>query len=75
MKAKEKKEMERLQALEAYRKQRQKQSNEIIKNNYDRISCTLPKGTKERITESGQTVNGLINKLVIEYLEELKKNK
>lgn len=49
-----------------------KRQNEAAKNNWDRVSCTLPKGTKQRIIESGETVNGLINKLVLEYLDNLK---
>ena len=43
--------------------------NEKIKENYDRISVTLPKGTKQQIIDKGETVNGLINRLVKEYLE------
>lgn len=48
---------------------RLKKQNQAIKENYDRISCTLPKGTKEKIIQSGNTVNGLVNKLVVEYLD------
>lgn len=57
--------------LENYNKRIKKQ-NAAIKENYDRISCTLPKGTKERIIASGETVNGLVNRLVLEYLDNLK---
>lgn len=46
-----------------------KRQNEHIKENYDRCSITLPKGTKERIKERGESVNGLINRLVAEYLD------
>ena len=49
--------------LERY-KSRLKRQNDAIKETYDRISCTLPKGTKDRITGAGYTVNGLINSLV-----------
>ena len=35
-----------------------KRQNEHIKENYDRVSITLPKGTKERIKKKGETVNG-----------------
>lgn len=57
-----------LKALERQEKQYKRQ-NEYIKNAFDRVSIALPKGTKERITASGETVNGLINRLVKEYLE------
>ena len=45
-----------------------KKQNQAIKENYDRVSIILPKGTKERITETGKSINGLINELVIDYL-------
>lgn len=39
---------------------------------YDRISVTVPKGKKEEITaaadRTGESVNGLINRLLEEYL-------
>ena len=50
-----------------------KRQNEHIKNNYDRVSLTLPKGTRDRITRQGLTVNGYINKLVLEDLEKLER--
>lgn len=75
MNEKEKKELERLQALENRLKARQKQSNDIIKANYDRVTATLPKGTKDRITGAGYTVNGLINFLVLEFLKKLESEK
>ena len=46
-----------------------KRQNEYIKNAYDRISVTLPKGTKERIKATGESVNGYITRLVLEDLE------
>lgn len=49
--------------------QRIKRQNEHIKENYDRVSVTLPKGTKERIQAQGLTVNGYINELVLEDLK------
>ena len=45
-----------------------KKQNQAIKENYDRVSIILPKGTKERITATGKSINGLINELVIDYL-------
>ena len=71
MKEKERQEMERLQALEAYQKKRQKQSNDIIKENHDRVSAVLPKGTIKRINDAGESVNGLIKRLVLDYLDSL----
>ncbi len=47
-----------------------KRQNEHIKEKYDRVSITLPKGTKERIKAKGETVNGYITRLVIADLEQ-----
>ncbi|MBR1931680.1 MAG: hypothetical protein IJ833_09475 [Lachnospiraceae bacterium] len=47
-----------------------KRQNEHIKEKYDRISITLPKGTKERIKAKGETVNGYITRLVLADLGE-----
>lgn len=51
-----------------------KRQNKYIQDNYDRISVTLPKGTKERIKAAGKTCNGLINALVMEWLEYQEQN-
>ena len=67
MNEKEKKEKEQLERM----KSRIKRQNENAKNNWDCVSLKLPKGTKERIVASGATVNGLINKLVLEYLDSV----
>lgn len=48
-------------------------SNDFIRNNYDRISVTVPKGIKEKIKEylpEKQTVNGLINDLINGWLND-----
>ena len=58
-----------LEALERQKKQYKRQ-NDFIKNKYERYSLTLPIGTGEKIRSRGETVNGLINKLVKGYLEE-----
>ena len=47
-----------------------KRQNEHIKENYDRISITLPKGTKERIKSKGESINGYITRLVLTDLEK-----
>ncbi len=54
-------------------KKRVKSQNEKAKENWDTVSCRLPKGTKERIIAQGLTVNGFINTLVLSRLEELEK--
>lgn len=46
-----------------------RRQNEHIRANYDRVSITLPKGTKERIQATGESINGYINRLVAEDLE------
>lgn len=47
-----------------------KRQNEHIKENYDRISITLPKGTKERIKNKGESINGYITRLVLTDLDK-----
>lgn len=47
--------------------------NNYTKQNYDRISVTVPKGTKEKIKSylpENQKVNGLINDLINGWIEE-----
>lgn len=58
-----------LAALERQTKQYKRQ-NDFIKGNYDRVSVTLPKGTKQRIMDTGQTVNAFINEAVKEKLNK-----
>ena len=57
-----------LEALERQRKQYQRQND----FNYERVSVTLPKGTKDKIKKTGQTVNGYINNVVMEGLKNEK---
>ena len=47
-----------------------KRQNEHIKENYDRISITLPKGTKERIKSKGESINGYITRIVLTDLDK-----
>ena len=53
-------------------KAQQKAVNKYVKNNYDRINVTFPKGQKEIITEAaqaaGESVNGYIKKAVDERI-------
>ncbi|MCR5083856.1 MAG: hypothetical protein K6B15_10335 [Parasporobacterium sp.] len=51
-------------------KERQKKNYEYRKNKYDYQSIALPAGTKDAIQARGETVNGLVNRLVKEYLEK-----
>ena len=62
--------MDNIEMLEKY-KQRIKRQNEKIKQDYDRASVTLPKGTKARIQALGYTVNGFLNSIVLAELEKL----
>ena len=54
-------------------KAQQKAVNKYVKNNYDRINVTFPKGQKEIITEAataaGESVNGYIKKAVDQRME------
>lgn len=54
-------------------KSRVKRQNEKAKENYDRISVMLPKGTKDRIQAQGLTINGFVNQLVLDKLDQLEK--
>ena len=47
-----------------------KRQNEHIRNNYDRVSITLPKGTKERILQRENSINGYVNRLIMQDLEK-----
>ena len=64
--------MDERSARKILRKQYKRQ-NDFIKENYDRVSLTLPKGTKERIKEAGYTVNSFIKLATLEKLEEVEK--
>lgn len=36
---------------------------------YDRVLIRFPKGTKDRITATGETVNGIVKRLVLSWLD------
>ena len=65
--------MDEKKIIENY-KSRVKRQNEKAKENYDRISVMLPKGTKDRIQAQGLTINGFVNQLVLEKLDQLENN-
>lgn len=52
-------------------KNRISKQNQNIKNNYDRVSAVLPKGTINRIKSLGLTINAAINNSLLPYLESL----
>ena len=37
--------------------------------NYDKVLIRFPKGTKDRITATGETVNGIVKRLVLSWLD------
>lgn len=55
-------------------KAQQKAVNKYVKNNYDRINVTFPKGQKEIIARAaeaaGESVNGYIKKAVDRRMEQ-----
>jgi len=60
----------------AVSKAQQKAVNKYMKENYDRINLTVPKGKKETIQahaeQDGESVNGFINKAIDEKIERNK---
>ena len=46
--------------------ERYKKNNEKIKQNYDRVSIALPKGAKEAINATGESLNAYFNRLYTE---------
>lgn len=55
-------------------KAQQKAVHKYVKNNYDRMELTVPKGRKEEIkafaAAQGETVNSFINRLINEAMGE-----
>lgn len=51
----------------------QRAVHKYVKENYDRIEVTAPKGRKEEIkkhaSERGESVNGFINRAIVETME------
>ena len=65
--------MDEKKIIENYKK-RIKRQNEKARENWDSITCKLPKGTKDRIQAQGLTINGFVNQLVLDKLDELENN-
>lgn len=59
--------------IAANARERARRQNEKAKENWDIISCRLPKGTKDRIADLGLTANGVINTAVLAYLDDLER--
>lgn len=43
--------------------------------NYDKALIRFPKGTKERIANTGKSLNGFVNELVLSELDRLEKDR
>lgn len=56
----------------AYTKATMKAVDKYVKNNYDRLAITIPKGRKETIDtfakKEGTSINGLVNRLLRETI-------
>ncbi len=54
-------------------KANQRAVNKYVKNNYDRINVTMPKGQKETIqaaaAAAGESVNAYINTAILQRME------
>ncbi len=48
-----------------------KRQNEYIKNTFYRTTITMPKNYKELISRTGETANGLVNRLLSEEFKRL----
>lgn len=70
-KAELEKQLKEQQKIIDKQKKRIKAQNEAAKENWDTVSCRLPKGTKQRIVNTGYSINGFINELVLNKLAEL----
>ena len=51
-------------------KAQQKAVNKYVKNNYDRINVTFPKGQKEKLKEHAQKQDESVNAFIIRSVSE-----
>lgn len=51
-------------------KAQQKAVNKYVKNNYDRINVTFPKGKKEKLKEHAQKQGESVNAFIIRSVDE-----
>lgn len=60
-------------------KANQRAVNKYVKNNYDRVNVTMPKGRKEAIQAhaeaQGESMNAFINRAISETMEREKPDK
>lgn len=57
----------------AVSKAQQKSVHKYVKNNYDRIDLTVPKGKREQLKNhaesQGESLNGFVNRAITETME------
>ena len=53
-----------------YLKERIRKQNIEAKKKWASITCRIPIGSKEEIVKRGETINGLVNKLIAEWLSK-----
>lgn len=53
-----------------YLKERIRKQNIEAKKKWASITCRIPIGSKEEILKRGETINGLVNKLIAEWIAE-----
>ena len=51
----------------------QRRAVENYQKTIDRVNCRFPKGTKERIKQTGNSINAFIISAVLEKLEQIEK--
>lgn len=51
-------------------KAQQKAVNKYVKNNYDRINVTFPKGQKEKLREHAKKQNESVNAFIVRSVSE-----
>jgi hypothetical protein len=71
----EKNELSKLREKEEKRRKQAKMWNENAKKKWETVSCRLPLGTKKRIENAGESINGLINRLILAELDEIESRK
>lgn len=71
MTALEKQELEKLRQEKEKRRKQAKQWNENAKKKWETVSCRLPAGTKARIESTGESINGMINRLILAELDAI----
>lgn len=53
-----------------YLKERIRKQNIEAKKKWASITCRIPIGSKDEIVKRGETINGLVNKLIAEWIAE-----